>query len=77
MPPNAPAPSASASPPALDPRAGAPVAGPTVEARVELATLWLGIRGAYALYRRADAREHRRGRPSRLGSALDAFSGRA
>jgi glycine/D-amino acid oxidase-like deaminating enzyme len=38
---------------------------------------WLGIRSVYALYRRADRREHASGRPSRLGRALDAASGRS
>ena len=38
---------------------------------------WTGIRGLYGLYRRADRIEARRGRPSRLGDLLDAFSGRA
>jgi hypothetical protein len=37
---------------------------------------WLGIRGTYALYRRADAYEHRRGRASRLGQLLDIASAR-
>jgi hypothetical protein len=37
---------------------------------------WLGIRGVYALYRRADRSERRSGRASRLGSAVDALSGR-
>ena len=37
---------------------------------------WLGIRGVYALYRRADRSERRTGRVSRLGSAVDALSGR-
>ncbi|HEX4804928.1 MAG TPA: FAD-binding oxidoreductase [Conexibacter sp.] len=38
---------------------------------------WLGIRGVYALYRRADAREARSGRPSRLAALADRVSGRA
>jgi len=38
---------------------------------------WLGIRGVYALYRRADRREHASGPPSRLARLLDAASGRA
>jgi glycine/D-amino acid oxidase-like deaminating enzyme len=37
---------------------------------------WAEINGLYALYRRADAREARGGRPSRLASALDRVSGR-
>jgi glycine/D-amino acid oxidase-like deaminating enzyme len=37
---------------------------------------WCGVRGMYALYRRADAIEHRSGRPSLLGRALDRASGR-
>jgi glycine/D-amino acid oxidase-like deaminating enzyme len=37
---------------------------------------WLGIRGVYALYRRADRIEHRDGRASRLGRVVDAVSGR-
>jgi len=38
---------------------------------------WAAIRGVYALYRRADAVEARRGHPSRLGRLVDAASGRA
>ena len=37
---------------------------------------WLGIRGVYALYRRADASERRSGRASRVGELVDALSGR-
>ncbi|HTZ86194.1 MAG TPA: FAD-binding oxidoreductase [Solirubrobacteraceae bacterium] len=37
---------------------------------------WCAIRGVYALYRAADAREHRSGRSSRLASIVDAASGR-
>lgn len=37
---------------------------------------WAAIRGVYGLYRRADAAEHRSGRPSRLGRLTDAASGR-
>jgi glycine/D-amino acid oxidase-like deaminating enzyme len=37
---------------------------------------WAQINGLYALYRRADARERRSGRPSRLAAALDRASGR-
>ncbi len=37
---------------------------------------WCAIRGVYALYRGADARERRSGRPSRLARLVDAASGR-
>jgi glycine/D-amino acid oxidase-like deaminating enzyme len=37
---------------------------------------WAGIRGVYALYRLADARERRRGRPWRLARLVDRLSGR-
>jgi glycine/D-amino acid oxidase-like deaminating enzyme len=37
---------------------------------------WLAIHGVYSLYRRADRRERRTGRPSALGGAVDALSGR-
>lgn len=37
---------------------------------------WAAIRSVYGLYRRADARERRSGRPSLLGRAVDAASGR-
>jgi glycine/D-amino acid oxidase-like deaminating enzyme len=37
---------------------------------------WTGIRATYALYRRADRRERRSGRPSRLASCVDAATGR-
>ena len=38
---------------------------------------WAEINAVYALYRRADSAERRTGRPSRLGSIVDALSGRA
>jgi glycine/D-amino acid oxidase-like deaminating enzyme len=38
---------------------------------------WAAINAVYALYRRADGSERRRGRPSRLGRLVDAASGRA
>ncbi len=38
---------------------------------------WVGIRGAYWLYRRADRCEERGGGPSRLGRLVDAATGRA
>jgi glycine/D-amino acid oxidase-like deaminating enzyme len=38
---------------------------------------WAEINAVYALYRRADAAERRTGRPSRLGTLVDALSGRA
>jgi glycine/D-amino acid oxidase-like deaminating enzyme len=37
---------------------------------------WGAIHGVYSLYRRADRSERRTGRPSRLGHAVDALSGR-
>jgi glycine/D-amino acid oxidase-like deaminating enzyme len=37
---------------------------------------WPAIRGAYALYRRADAIERRSGRASRLGARVDSLTGR-
>jgi glycine/D-amino acid oxidase-like deaminating enzyme len=37
---------------------------------------WSGIRATYALYRRADRRERRSGRPSRLARCVDAATGR-
>jgi glycine/D-amino acid oxidase-like deaminating enzyme len=37
---------------------------------------WASIHSVYSLYRRADAAEHRSGRPSRLGGLVDALSGR-
>jgi glycine/D-amino acid oxidase-like deaminating enzyme len=37
---------------------------------------WLGIRGVYALYRRADREEERTGRPSRMAAMADHISGR-
>ena len=37
---------------------------------------WAGIRGVYALYRRADEIERRSGRPSALARLLDGVSGR-
>ena len=37
---------------------------------------WAGIRGVYALYRRADAIERRSGRPSALARIVDGVSGR-
>jgi glycine/D-amino acid oxidase-like deaminating enzyme len=37
---------------------------------------WAGIRGVYALYRRADAIERRSGRPSALARLVDGASGR-
>jgi glycine/D-amino acid oxidase-like deaminating enzyme len=37
---------------------------------------WAGIRGVYALYRRADAIERRSGRPSALARLVDGVSGR-
>ena len=37
---------------------------------------WAGIRATYALYRRADRREGRSGRPSRLARCVDAATGR-
>ena len=36
---------------------------------------WSAIHAVYALYRRADAAERRRGRPSRLGGLVDSLSG--
>ena len=38
---------------------------------------WAGIRTTYLLYRLADGAERRSGRPSRLGMALDALTGRS
>ncbi len=38
---------------------------------------WAGIRGVYALYRRADAIERRSGRPSTLARLVDGVSGRS
>jgi len=37
---------------------------------------WPAIHGVYSLYRAADRIERRTGRPSRLGSLVDAVSGR-
>jgi hypothetical protein len=37
---------------------------------------WAGIRGVYALYRRADEIERRSGRPSALARLVDGVSGR-
>ena len=37
---------------------------------------WLGIHGVYGLYRRADGREERTGRPSRLAAVADRVAGR-